>query len=201
MTVLIPINGRNERMGSLFKTPKHLLLYKGIPAIERTLSYLGGMETHILTNDDYIGDLQKYHDEDIHVHNVGYTDSQVETILKFDPKHDIDVMIVDCDVIPIRLYHPNVNTVYVFENKLQDKQYSNFSPKGQLVESCNEKETVCQYAGAGIYYFCSYFQFRIYAQGCQSISQVISKMIKRDDVWIDADNEIFRFGTLKDITG
>ncbi len=201
MTVLIPVNGRNERMGSLFKTPKHLLLYKGIPAIENTLNYLGGMETHILTNDDYIGDLMKYHDEDIKVHNIGYTESQVETIRQFDPKNDIDVMIVDCDGIPIRLYHPAVNMVYVFENKLQDKQYSNFSVQGVLVKSCNEKETVCQYAGAGIYYFRSFFTFVKHSKGCTSISQVISNMIKEEDVWFDADNEIFRFGTLKDITG
>lgn len=201
MTAIIPINGRNERMGSLFKTPKHLLLYKGVPAIERTLNYFGGMEIHILTNDDYIQDLIKYHDEDIHVTNVGYTNSQVDTILKFNPTHDIDIMLIDCDVIPIRLYNPGVNTVYVFENKLKDKQYSNFSRNGVLVDNCNEKESVCEFAGAGIYYFRSFYQFREYSAGCSSISQVIGNMIKVTDVWIDADNEIFRFGTLKDITG
>ncbi len=201
MTAIIPINGKNERMGGLFKTPKHLLLYKGVPAIERTLDYLGGMEIQILTNDDYIDDLKKYHDGDIQVTNVGYTNSQVETILKYNPEKDRDVMFIDCDVIPIRLSMPNVNMVYVFENKLKDKQYSNYSVDGVLIKDCNEKESVCQYAGAGIYYFRSYFQFRQYAEGCTSISQVIKKMITKDDIWFDADNEIFRFGTLKDITG
>jgi hypothetical protein len=33
MTIIYPINGKNERLGNLFKTPKHLLLYKGVPAI------------------------------------------------------------------------------------------------------------------------------------------------------------------------
>jgi len=43
MKIICVINGKNERMGELFKTPKHLLLYKGIPALYAAVGYFNSL--------------------------------------------------------------------------------------------------------------------------------------------------------------
>ena len=37
MNIIYPINGKNERMGSLFSTPKHLLLHQGTELILKSI--------------------------------------------------------------------------------------------------------------------------------------------------------------------
>jgi NDP-sugar pyrophosphorylase family protein len=199
MKVIIPINGKNERMGELFKTPKHLLLYKGIPAIERTVNFFSAYDIVILTNDRYIKGLSHLNAEII---NVGETDSQVDTIRKYDNILKEDILLVDCDIIPIRLNIPTQNTVFCFENKQQNKQYSNYLCKDGDILDCNEKEATYPYAGAGIYYFTNPMAFYLLSKEQKSISGVIKNMLMDGVKFkMDTNNEIFRFGTLNDIIG
>lgn len=200
MRVIVPINGKNERMGELFKTPKHLLLYNGKQIISHICNYFG--EVTILTNDDYIKEIGNlFYASSIEIINIGKTNSQIETLLRYTEKIvDNNIMFVDCDIIPLTINSPLGNTVYCFENKLQYKQYSNYSAENGHITACNEKESVCKYAGAGVYYFESSDQFNKYAIGEKSISGVVKKMIQDGIKFkLDCSNEILRFGTLKDI--
>jgi len=203
MNIVIPINGKNERMGQLFKTPKHLLLYKGVPAIQRTISYLklkfSDSNITILANRSYIDELEPYSKE-VDLIKVGTTNSHVETLLQYTLLASGDIMFIDCDIIPMNINTPFCNTVYGFNNKSGSKQYSNYTVNGDSIIDCNEKDETSKYAGAGIYYFDDIEAFNISASGETSISRVIKKMILTGIYFkFDIDNTIFRFGTLNDI--
>lgn len=206
MKVIIPINGKNERIGRLFKTPKHLLLYRGIPAIKYNLEFFncipGIDRVYILTNLHYIAELYDFSDL-AKIINVGETPSQVATLREFTTSlSDEAVMFIDCDIILNELTVPDRNTVFVFENKNKDKQYSNYKvdEEREIVLGCNEKQEYEKYAGAGVYYFKSAQVFNKYSVGCSSISEVISKMIAQGETFfVNINSDIFRFGTLKDI--
>jgi hypothetical protein len=208
MKVIIPINGKNERVGKLFKTPKHLLLYKGIPALYYNLQYFNKMnyvdEVVILTNNSYINELFDF----LHlatIVDVGKTSSQVETLRRYTENIPYaDIMFVDCDIIIKDIVQPDFNTVFVFENKNKDKQYSNykvsFEHGNYVITDCNEKENYEKYAGSGVYYFQNIADFSEYSKSCTSISHVVKNMINAGKKFIiDKDNDIYRFGTLKDI--
>lgn len=206
MNIIIPINGTNERLGRLFRKPKHLLLYSGTPVIEMSLNSLKKTfpeaKFTILTNETYWDELKKYSGM-ANILNVGYTNSQVETLLKYTTElpGSESVMFVDCDIIPIRINKPVGNTIYVFRNEARNKQYSNFAAdENNYITRCNEKEEVEEFAGAGIYYFDFVSQINeaalyesIVACGAKNL------ILKGIRIKVDADNEIFRFGTLNDI--
>jgi hypothetical protein len=193
--VIIPINGLNSRMGSLFKTPKHLLLYKGRPAIEHTVEYMTQFgEVRILANEIMYYDKLKEMFGDIVVPVVG-TDNVIDTIKQGPLKGPI--WIVDCDIVPVNLNIPIENTVYCFKNN-GPNQYSNFMVDVDYnVLDCNEKGYRYDYCGAGIYYFSSADQLTDNMEGCTSVSHVVRKCNFKADV----TSEIFRLGSLPDITG
>jgi len=196
---IIPINGKNERMGRLFKTPKHLLLKDGKSAIQHTVEYMSKFGPYqIVCSAHYEDGLSQYN------HVVAQpTKNVMETILqaRFGNMNQ-DLYIVDCDVIPISLSDPEGNTVYLFENKTKNKQYSNFDVLDGKVIDCNEKDGIMDWAGAGIYYFDSILTFVKFSNYCQSVSDVYKKMIASGyEVTANIDSEIFRFGTLHDIHG
>jgi hypothetical protein len=205
MNIIIPINGKNERLGRLFRNPKHLLLYSGMPVVEVSINLLKQhfpeAKVSILTNESYIKELRKF-SSIANIHNVGNTESQVETLLRYTTEisGDESVMFVDCDIIPMKVNRPCGNTVYVFENLEKNKQYSNFAAQDGFITKCNEKEEVERFAGAGIYYFDFVNQFNEAALYESSVAGAIKKLIlKGIRIKIDTDNNIFRFGTLNDI--
>jgi 2-C-methyl-D-erythritol 4-phosphate cytidylyltransferase len=106
MTIIYPINGKNERLGNLFKTPKHLLLYKGVPAIVASVNYMKSLfpdaEIVILANARYYAELADLV-IDANVWEVVDTESQVETLRHFTTREVVQgsVMFVDCDIVPI----------------------------------------------------------------------------------------------------
>lgn len=196
MTIIFPINGKNERLGELFNTPKHLLLYKGYPAIMVSFRFFAQRfpkaNFRILVNKRYMKGMGEYTYACTPCED---TQSQVET-LRIGTKDLIGpVMFVDCDIVPEEIGDPIGNTVYLFENKEWLKCYSNYKVEHGMVVDCNEKGEYYPYAGAGIYYFESAEEFNKMSEGCSSISQVVSKMLFRADV----DSKVFRFGTLNDI--
>lgn len=194
--IIIPCNGLNERMSALFKTPKHLLLYQGKPAILRTVEYMEQFgEVRVLANEyRYYEELKKLLG-DIVIPVVG-TDNVIDTINQMDYKGPL--WIVDCDVVPLSLNIPIDNTVYCFKNPLGLNQYSNFLlDVDNNVLDCNEKGYKYDYSGAGIYYFASPDTFEKNSDGCASVSQVVA----RCEFVADTTSEIFRLGTLPDITG
>lgn len=192
MTVIYPINGRNERMGRLFKTPKHLLLYKGVPAITLSTTFMKEFGTVKVLLGNY--------PEVPYVDNIKVTptDNPVDTIKQFMLKDNF--FIVDCDIIPFGLNPPQGNTVYLFKNENQLTHYSNFKVENGLVVDCNEKGEVFDWAGAGIYFFRMNDDFYQYSVGAKSVSEIIRRMV-RDGKKVHADttSKIFRFGTLEDI--
>lgn len=184
---IIPCNGRNQRLGQLFKTPKQNLLYKGRPAIQRTKEYM-----------EHYGEVM--------VAKFGHaTESQVDTIRQalMQAGHVRQFYAVDCDVVPLKLNPPQGTTAYVFRPQFKVNQYSNFSvSEDSIVEECNEKGLQFDYCGAGVYYFRSAVEFMQYSQGRQTCAQVFSALIRDGKiVFADTTSEIFRFGTLHDITG
>jgi len=196
---IITINGKNERLGKLFKTPKHLLLKDGMTAIERTVNYM-------TERGPYIVICGGHYDQGLLGFNrvvVSPTKNVIETIqqgLKAPSQQEL--YIIDCDVIPIKLNQPKGNTVYLFRNEEKRLQYSNFEVRDDEVLSCNEKEQIFDYAGAGVYYFESVGTFFKYSNYCESVSDVYKKMLVANvRVTADTTSEIFRFGTLHDITG
>jgi len=198
MTIL-PINGKNERLGKLFKAPKHLLLKDGIPAVRHTYEYMQrfGLVT-IICNAKYeeaLGDFNRI--------VIPETDNVIETLRHGMPANfNTDLWIVDCDIIPAKLNRPKGNTVYLFENKEKKLHYSNFEVRDGKVLSCNEKESLLPWAGAGIYYFRTTIEFMKHWNYCKNVSDVIRKMIASNvSVHADTTSEIFRFGTLHDING
>lgn len=196
---IIPINGKNERLGKLFKNPKHLLLYEGMTAIERTVNYMTDFGPCIIfCNEQYDNGL-RYFNRKI----VPSTSNVIETLKEgIIGNFNTELFIVDCDVIPRKLNKPKGNTVYLFKNETKKNHYSNFEVRDGTVISCNEKESIMGYAGAGIYYFRYISEFLKYSNYCTSVSQVISKMLKNNvSVHADTTSDIFRFGTLHDING
>lgn len=196
MTIIYPINGRNERLGELFKTPKHNLLYKGTPAIKASVEYLSRrfpFANHlILLNERYKKTML---DMSFLCRIVPDTDSQVETLRIGVEPIEGPVMFVDCDIVPESLNDPLGNTVYLFENKEWLLHYSNYSLIDGEVVDCNEKGQFYPWAGAGIYYFEDSREFMEKSEGCKSISEVVKKCKFRGDT----TSRVFRFGTLNDI--
>jgi hypothetical protein len=201
MTIIYPINGKNERLGNLFKTPKHLLLYNGVPAIVASVNYMKSLfpdaEIVILANARYYAELADLV-IDANVWEVVDTESQVETLRHFTTREVVQgsVMFVDCDIVPISINPPTGNTVYLFENKKWMKQYSNYAVTWGAVVDSNEKGEYLPYAGTGLYYFEDVNDFNSYSVGCKSISEVIAKMPSFGG---DTTSQVFRFGTLNDI--
>lgn len=195
--IIVPVNGLNERMGSLFKTPKHLLLYEGKPAIVRTVDYMSQFgEVRVLANDIRYYDDLKAILGDIVV-PVKATDNVIDTISQISIKGPL--WIVDCDVVPVSLNIPLHSTVYCFKNPFGVNQYSNYMVDvDNNVIDCNEKGYKYDYSGAGIYYFSSPEQFTDNAFGCKSVSEVVRKA---GDFKADVTSTIFRLGSLPDITG
>ncbi len=184
MTTIISIKGKNTRMGSLFKTPKHNLLYKGRPALEQTVEYMSQFgEVKVMTHENSPPDT-----------------GIVDMLLQMDLPDQF--FVVDCDVIPIRLNPPNGTTVYCFENKKGLEGYSNFTELHGKVIHCNEKEHPMQWAGAGVYYFETAKEFKDNALGWKNISRVIREGIMPSGKMVvkaDTTSEIFRFGSLQTI--
>jgi hypothetical protein len=211
MTIIYPINGKNERLGNLFKTPKHLLLYKGVPAIVASVNYMKSLfpdaEIVILANARYYAELADLV-IDANVWEVVDTESQVETLRHFTTREVVQgsVMFVDCDIVPISINPPNGNTVYLFENKKWMKQYSNYSVgafnfgEPNIIADCNEKGKYYPWAGSGLYYFENVETFNLHSKNCKSVSEVVQSMISNAArVYADTTSQVFRFGTLNDI--
>ena len=206
MTTIISIKGKNTRMGSLFKTPKHNLLYKGRPALEQTVEYMSQFgEVKVMTHENSPPDT-----------------GIVDMLLQMDLPDKF--FVVDCDVIPIRLNTPTGTTVYCFKNPnynsipesvegddgfLEFKfktspptTYSNFLVSRGGVLKCNEKGEGYNFCGAGVYYFQTSHFFKDCADGCKTIAEVIEKMLKKHSALMpkaDTASEIFRFGSLQTI--
>ncbi len=192
---IIPINGQNERMGKYFTTPKHLLLYKGTPAINYTVSQMKEFgSVKVLIGEHY--------KEVDWVENVIVkpTSNVIDTIKQASLKDKI--FIVDCDVVPLFLNPPKGNTVYLFKNEKNLTHYSNYKVENGLVTECNEKGEVFEWAGAGVYYFEMNDDFYNHSVGATSLSEIFSRMVKAGKkVHADTTSKIFRFGTIKDICG
>ena len=204
--ILIPVNGKNERMGSLFRTPKHLLLHKGEPIIGKSVRYLKKNDKiKILAGYESINQLEVMFPEIVTLAQP--TDNVIETLLQYRDKFGEEpVMIVDCDIIPNDLYGISTieNLVYVFDNNDRLPGYSNYSDKGGIITSCNEKETPLRWAGAGVYQFRSASEFFVYADEhkCKSVSEVVAVMIKLGfEFKVVPNQHITRLGSLYDITG
>ena len=201
--VIIPINGKNERMGALFSTPKHLLLVHGEPALEKTLGYMKKFgEISVLAGESYYKDIRvDWLNEDDTVFGVQETTNVIQTVRQHKDLHG-DLWIVDCDVVPMKLNKPNGNTVYLFKNTSGLNQYSNYNVENGCITDCNERGRVYDYSGSGVYYFQHAEDFIGYSEGCSSVSQVFKKMLlDYKHVYADTTSDIFRLGTLPDITG
>lgn len=210
---IIPVNGRNERMGSLFKTPKHLLLHEGKPAIQWTAEYMSQFgKVVILANRRYYAHLVSLLPK-CEVVMVDDTNSVIDTLMQYKYHFKGELFIVDCDVVVKRLKRHRKNTVYCFENNEGLNQYSNFSTdQNSLITECNEKEKPLQYAGAGVYYFDNYDSFCDGHVDKTSVAQVIARNMEHYydhhgknfvtyKTYVETDCEIIRIGTLPDIVG
>jgi thiamine kinase-like enzyme len=207
MNIVYPINGKNERMGSLFSTPKHLLLYKGkkiiIRSIETIKKTFPDSNITILTNTRYYEGLKAILGSDIGINIIGETSSQVETLRTFTSNIVGQVMFIDCDIIPFTIgdFNKDYPTVFTFLNKTKLLNYSNFKRgSNNNIVSCNEKQKLYKYAGAGIYYFPKCEDFNKYSIGIRSVSECINLMISDGlKCKINTNSDIGRFGTLQDI--
>ena len=207
MNVVYPINGKNERMGSLFSTPKHLLKYHGEPLILQSIRTVKrkfhDSKIIILTNDTYYTDLKNLLDNDVNIILIGQTSSQVETIQTISSNLIGPTMFVDCDILPIQLtdFDENYATVFTFLNDTKLLNYSNYkSDKNKNIVKCNEKRKLHKYAGSGIYYFPDIKLFNQYSSGCKNISECVNEILRTGTVCkVNTDSTIKRFGTLQDI--
>ncbi len=212
--IVIPVNGKNERMGSLFKTPKHLLLHQGEPAIVKSVRYLRGLgEVRILAGPEYYPELKKMFPSECDY--VEPTSSVIATLHQLSPAFiQEDLWIVDCDVIPTWLPGAaahldladvrNVNAVFCFDYKNPNdfKRYSNYAVDQGKIIDCNEKEESLHYAGAGVYHFSSASKFLYYSAGCNSVSAVVGKMIAAGKTFFMLTGvEVIPIGTLQDVIG
>jgi len=188
-------------MGRLFKTPKHLLLYRGLPAIIASTTIMKGFggKVKCLVGENYL---------DIpFVENVRVkpSDSPMETLRQFAVPSRF--FVVDCDVIPLKLNEPKGNTIYLFKNTSGINQYSNFKldDEGYVID-CNEKGEEFEWCGSGVYYFCDQDNFSSSFKS-KSLAEVINHEINAAKEYNqphkrfkgDTTSKIFRFGTLTDI--
>jgi len=212
--VIYPINGRNERIGKLFKTPKHLLRYKGEVALQDSVQYMSQFgEVTILCRPEYYDDIFKLTDSPYFkpdIFQAKESDSVIDTVRQINCLSSTGVWFVDCDVIPIKLNPPKGNTAYLFRNDKKLKHYSNFTIRDGYVLEANEKSQLSEWAGSGVYYFTYAESIYDFAASCKTFAQVINKMcahvhLHPEDTYMkvkaDTTSEIFRFGTLEDITG
>jgi len=191
MRTVISIQGKNTRLGQLLKAPKYNLLYQGIPAIEHTVKYM-----------ERFGP----------VHVLGLEGQQAPNLVKlpFLPLIECfkrfgledDTFYIDCDVIPLKINLHERDTVYAFPRKEESpNQYGNVHVRNNEVIESNEKGKPFNYCTAGIYFFRRAAWIE-HSNGCVSLSQIVNQMIAaRVTVQADTTSEIFRFGTLHDITG
>jgi hypothetical protein len=207
MNVIYPINGRNERMGSLFTTPKHLLLHQGteliLKSIETVKRRFATANIIILTNQSYYEALRKLLDSSIEIKIIHQTQSQVETLRAVTNNLSGPCMFVDCDILPLTIteFNPAHSTVFTFLNHTKLLNYSNFkSDVNNNIIECNEKQKLHKYAGAGMYYFSDVKLFNEYSVKCKNISECINLMLSDDIVCkLNTDSVIHRYGTLQDI--
>jgi hypothetical protein len=209
LTIVYPINGKNERMGSLFKTPKHLLLHKGVPlilkSVDTMLNRFKNSKVLIITNVEYYNTLNEIFEKNklVSIDLIEKTNSQVETILTINNKVFGPVIFVDCDILPISItnFELEYPTVFTFKNKEKLSNYSNYkiNKYGTVLDS-NEKEKLYSQAGSGIYYFPDFNDFCLKSADCKSISHIIKKMLSiGTKIKVNKNSLIYRFGTLQDI--
>jgi hypothetical protein len=207
MNIIYPINGRNERMGSLFSTPKHLLLYQGkeliLHSIESVKLRFNDANIIILTNDKYYSKLKELLPLDITIKVIEQTNSQIETLHTISKELNGPSMFIDCDILPVIInqFDENYTTVFTFLNETKLLNYSNFkSDIYNNIIDCNEKQKLYKLAGAGIYYFSDISLFNLYSFNCKTIAECINYMLK-DNIQckVNTDSNIKRFGTLQDI--
>jgi CTP:phosphocholine cytidylyltransferase-like protein len=188
-------------MGKLFKTPKHMLLYNGLPSIIATTSIMKEKgKVKCLVGDQY--------SEIPFVENqrVRKTNNSVETVLQ--TSLHVSTFIIDCDVIPLKLDEPTTNTVYLFKNTTGINQYSNFKldSDGYVID-CNEKGEEFEWCGAGVYYFADQTSFYDSAYKSKSMAEIIKHQTDFANLHNrpyfrfkgNTTSKIFRFGTLQDI--
>jgi len=207
MNIIYPINGRNERMGSLFTTPKHLLLHRGKELIVHSIESLQSKFTNasiiILTNEVYYDALIKLFGNSVSIRCIQQTSSQVETLQSITNNINGPCMFVDCDILPTQLtdFDTNYTTVFTFLNNTKLLNYSNFKcDSDNNILECNEKQKLHKFAGAGIYYFSDVKLFNRYSISCKSVSECINLMlIDQIKCKINTNSTILRFGTLQDI--
>lgn len=207
MNIIYPINGRNERMGSLFSTPKHLLQYHGKPLILHSIDNIKQRfpESNIIiiTNNAYYSKLRNLVDSSVQIVLASNTNSQVETLQLISNTLSGPTMFIDCDIIPIHItsFDLNYTTVFTFLNNTKLLNYSNYkSNSANTIIQCNEKQKLYKHAGAGIYYFSDINVFNKYSDKCKSVSECINLMVL-DNIKckLNIDSDIKRFGTLQDI--
>lgn len=207
MNIIYPINGKNERMGSLFSTPKHLLLHHGKELILQSINTIKyrfpTANIIILTNDIYYEALRDLLGSDITIHQIGQTQSQVETLRTISTSLIGKCMFIDCDILPITIgeFNELYPTVFTFVNNTKLLNYSNFKVNSNnTILECNEKQKLHKYAGAGIYYFPDIKLFNYYSQNCKNISECINLLISEQiKCKINSNSTIHRYGTLQDI--
>lgn len=209
MTIIYPINGKNERMGSLFNTPKHLLLYKGKEIIRQSIETI--QETFkdckviILTNEGYYNSLNSIFTniQNVEIKLISKTNSQVETLKTVTSTIEGPVMFIDCDIVPEKIidFDKNNITIFTFENNAKLLNYSNFKiRKDKSIIECNEKQKFYKNAGAGIYYFPNVEFFNASSENCKSISECVNILLKsKIKAFANTNSEIVRLGTLQDI--
>lgn len=191
MRTVISIQGKNTRLGLLFKTPKYNLLYHGKPAIEHTVEYMKQFGP---------------------VHVLGLEGQQAPNLVKLPPLPLIecfkqfgledDTFYVDCDVVPLKINLPKGDTIYCFRRTDDCNHYGNVQVQDGLALECNEKGKPFNYCSAGVYFFQKAESLASFSFGCASLSQVYNKRIVAGlSVSADTTSEIFRFGSLHDITG
>ena len=207
MNIIYPINGKNERMGSLFSTPKHLLLHQGteliLKSIETIKQRFPDANIIILTNQSYYTALRKLLDSSIKIKVIQQTHSQVETLRIATIDLEGPCMFIDCDILPITITKFNIeySTVFTFLNHTKLLNYSNFkSDINNNIVECNEKQKLHKYAGAGMYFFSDVILFNEYSTKCKNISECINLMLSNNIVCkLNTDSSIYRYGTLQDI--
>lgn len=207
MNIIYPINGRNERMGSLFSTPKHLLLHQGteliLKSIETVKQRFTDANVIILTNQSYYDALRKLLDSTVTIKVIQQTNSQVETLRTVTSELEGSCMFIDCDILPIDIteFNKEYSTVFTFLNDTKLLNYSNFkSDANNNILECNEKQKLHKYAGAGMYYFSDVKLFNEYSLTCKNISECINTMLLNNiNCKLNTDSIIYRYGTLQDI--
>lgn len=195
--VIYSIKGENRRMGHLFRTPKHFLLYEGVPAIEVSIKLMSMFgQCTVVTNEYNTAEIPG-----AKMVRMGPTESIVDMLRQMTLKDHI--FVVDCDIVPLHVTPPKGNTVYCFANETGQNLYSNYKIDTDFnITEANEKGKLLDVCGAGIYYFDLNDDFYNNSVGCKSLSEVFQRMISNGKrVHANVTSEIYRLGTLPDITG